>query len=307
MSRLTTAWIKDIEGTLAEYEADLRRKTGMGFADFVISRRSAPISRHPALDTGCSNHCQRSGILDDGLPKATPRCEGEKCSLRSLSFARNDVCGDGVRVAVIPVTVGQGVIGGFANSIAAIIRHAGFNAFVTEATDVNGMYEAYANGADIIFMADDKRYAAFDVNTTRRASCNNNATALGFVTALDAMCPGGISGKNVLVMGCGIIGRLSAAELLKKNAFPIFYDKPTVAEKIHSCISNPNDISSFRYILDATNEGGWLSNDMLHKEVYISAPGVPLSLDENALARHGERLVHDVLHIGTLTMLGELI
>ena len=209
-------------------------------------------------------------------------------------------------VAVVPISSGKGLIGSFSSAVASIIRQAGFHAFVTNCTDVDGMYEAYSQDAKLIFMADDRRYAGFALET-RRISDNNEATARGFVHALDAMCPDGVSDKKVLVMGCGIIGKLSADILLKKNAFPVFYDKPSIAEEISGCISDPREISNYQYIIDATNEGEWLKNDMLHNEVFISAPGVPLSLDHNALIKHEERLIHDVLHIGTLTMLGELL
>jgi len=209
-------------------------------------------------------------------------------------------------VAVVPITSGKGLIGGFSSAVTSIIRQAGFHVFETNSTDVDGIYEAYSQRAKLVFMADDRRYAGFSLET-QRVSDNNDATACGFVHALDAMCPDGISGKKVLIMGCGIIGKLSADILLKKNAFPVFYDKPLVAEDIRDCISDPAEISSYRYIIDATNEGEWLKSDMLHDEVYISAPGVPLSLDHGALKRHEERLIHDILHIGTLTMLGELL
>jgi len=209
-------------------------------------------------------------------------------------------------VAVVPITAGKGLIGGFSSAVTAIIRQAGFHAFETNSTDVNGIYEAFSRGAKLAFMADDQRFAGFAFEA-KRASDNNDATARGFVHALDAMCPGGLSDKKVLIMGCGIIGKLSYDILLKKNAYPVFYDKPSVAKDIRDCISDPAEISNYQYIIDATNEGGWLKNDMLHDEVYISAPGVPLSLDDNALKMHEKRLIHDVLHIGTLTMLGELL
>jgi len=211
-----------------------------------------------------------------------------------------------LKVAVVPITAGKGLIGGFSSAVTAIIRQAGFHAFETNSTDVDGVYEACSQGAKLVFMADDQRYAGFAFEN-RRVSDNNEATARGFVHALDAMCPGGVSDKKVLIMGCGIIGRLSCDILLKKNACPVFFDKPSIAKDIRGCISDPAEISNYQYIIDATNELGWLKNDMLHDEVYISAPGVPLSLDNDALKRHEERLIHDILHIGTLTMLGELL
>ena len=50
------------------------------------------------------------------------------------------LAGDGLLVAAVPVTAGLGVIGQFAQSVAAIIKTAGFDCFVTEATDVDGIH-----------------------------------------------------------------------------------------------------------------------------------------------------------------------
>jgi pyrrolysine biosynthesis protein PylD len=71
------------------------------------------------------------------------------------------------------------------------------------------------------------------------------------------------------------------------------------------CFSK-EEIKNYLYILDATNEGDWLTPDLLHENVIIAAPGVPLSLTKAALEKHGGRLVHDLLHIGTLSMVGGL-
>ena len=159
-------------------------------------------------------------------------------------------------------------------------------------------------------MADDRRYIGFRLDR-RRISDNNAATARGFVTALAAMCPQSLNGKEVLVLGCGAVGQLAAAHLLKKNASPVFYDKNSAAQD--ACkhmgfhfLCGMSDIAGYQYILDATSEGGWLGCEMLHRNVRISAPGVPLSLNPEALELHRKHLVHDLLHIGTLAMLGEL-
>ena len=267
MTRLCDDWLGTLESGLSAYENELRHKTGLDFAGIAAAA--------------------------NGL---SPDIIREKAETHTI--------------AIIPITSGQGVIGGFADAVAAILRLAGFCVFVTKSADIDGIYEAYSKGARLVFMADDCRYIGFDLNL-RRVSDNNAATARGFVTALTAMCPSTLADKDVLVLGCGIIGRLAATALLEKNARPILYDKTSAAEDASRqmripYIRNAADIAGYQYILDATNEGDWLKNDMLHNNTYISAPGVPLSLDADALARHGERLVHDLLHIGTLAMLGEL-
>ena len=266
MTRLCDDWLNQIESALPAYEHELLRKTGYNYI---------------------------------GLSAAANRLLPEDIREKSETLV----------VAVIPVTVGKGVIGGFAPAVAAIIRSTGFRTFVTENTDVDGIYEAYMKNAQFVFMADDRRFIGFGLEK-RQVSDNSAATARGFVAALAAMCPDGLADKDVLVLGCGNIGRVAAELLSEKRARPVFYDKilPEGADRELRApyIRNATEISGYQYILDATNEGSWLKSDMLHTDAYISAPGVPLSLSADALARHSERLVHDLLHIGTLTMLGEL-
>lgn len=119
-------------------------------------------------------------------------------------------------VFAVPITQGLGVIEAFAESVAAIVERAGFSAFVTERTDVSGFYEAYRRGADIVFLADDVRYVAFRLDA-RRLSDNNEATARGYAAALEAAA-GGLAGRDVLVVGCGVVGREAGKSLVAKGA-----------------------------------------------------------------------------------------
>ena len=64
------------------------------------------------------------------------------------------------RVGVIPITAGQGIIGCFAESVAAILKCMNFDAFVTDDSDVAGIYEAHQKCAKIIFLADSPRSAS---------------------------------------------------------------------------------------------------------------------------------------------------
>ncbi len=209
-------------------------------------------------------------------------------------------------VAAIPVSAGQGEIGGFAAAAAAIADAAGFCAFTTDAPDVDGIYEAHMRGADILLMADDARYIA--LRTDRRIIADNDhATALGYTRLLEHVA-GGLTDKYVLVLGCGIIGRLAGEYLLALGAHTVYYDSDA-ARLADMAARYPveRDISCTRryeLIFDATNTGGWLTADMLSDTAYVAAPGVPCSLTADAMARHGERVLHDKLHIGTLAMLG---
>ncbi len=212
-------------------------------------------------------------------------------------------------VFAVPITQGLGVIEAFAESVAAIVERAGFSAFVTERTDVSGFYEAYRRGADIVFLADDARYVAFRLDA-RRLSDNNEATARGYVAALEAAA-GGLAGRDVLVVGCGVVGREAGKSLVAKGARPVYYD---IDEKRLACAAHAGSaverdascLGRYSLVFDATNTGGWLRDGMLREDAWVAAPGVPLSLDEAAMRRYGARVIHDDLEIGTLAMLGAL-
>ena len=53
---------------------------------------------------------------------------------------------DRVRFAAVPVSSGLGVIGGFCDTVAAIVSHLGFETFVTEGCDVAGIAEGIERG-----------------------------------------------------------------------------------------------------------------------------------------------------------------
>ena len=210
--------------------------------------------------------------------------------------------------AVIPVTSGLGVIDSFSESVAAILKTIGIRVFVTDGTDVNGIDEAIRNNATILFMADDNKYIALNIKNGK-CSDNNQATALGFVTALEAMA-GSLYEKKVLVLGCGIVGVKAFAALKEKSAIVSVYDKNT--ERMSGLLADETlidlrSLKNYKYIFDATNEGGWLKPEMLAADAYIAMPGIPSSLSDCANRIHDKRVVHDPLQIGTAVMLAEVL
>ena len=70
--------------------------------------------------------------------------------------------------------------------------------------------------ADVVFVADDYRFIALNVNNGRCID-DDPATADGYVTALDAAA-GGLFGKSVLLLGLGPVGRAAARRLVRKGA-----------------------------------------------------------------------------------------
>jgi pyrrolysine biosynthesis protein PylD len=209
--------------------------------------------------------------------------------------------GGDVLVAAVPVTAGLGVIGQFAQSVAAIVRTAGFNCMVTEKSDVDGIYEAYQAGADLIFIADDDRFLAINTKAGKLGE-NNLATAAGYVAALEAMMnkKGAVmDDAPVLVLGYGPVGCHAEEILLSKGARVTVFDKDPFQGKPN----RPQDIVHFPYVIEATPQPAWIHKDMLAPDALIAAPGIPLGLDPEAGEIFKKQLVHDMLDIGTATML----
>jgi len=194
------------------------------------------------------------------------------------------------KAAVIRVSAGQGVIGSFAESVAAVASYMGAEAFITEKCDVAGIYEAFSRGAEILFMADDDRFIAVNIKTGKVVE-NDAATALGYVTALSVMA-GGLSGREVTLLGFGRMGKKAQECLIAEGAFVKVYEK---GDRL------PLPLSGL--VFDATDEGGFLGVSDLSGDIMIAAPGIPLLLDEEAYALHKNRVIHDPLQLGTAVML----
>jgi len=223
----------------------------------------------------------------------------------SMGVKKKDIVFEDYSVAIVPVTSGQGVIGGFSASVAAAAESLGMHSFVTRSCDVMGISEAFSSAADIIFMADDDRFIA--LNTRTRSFADNIwATAKGYVTAL-SLADGGLKGKRVLVIGAGRVGSEAVRILMKEGASVEVTDIiPRRAEDLqrrHKGVkARPNvddAISDNRLILNASP--GLISGKLIQKGAVISSPGVPYAFDEEGEKR-AKVIIHDVLSLGVAVM-----
>lgn len=267
MTRLKEEWVVSIEQEIDLYEKELQDKVGMGLLDLAL-------------------------FVND---------RDRQDSIEKLKD---------VRVAIVPVTAGAGVIGNFCQSVAGILRAMGAEAFVTDRTDVSGIREAGQRGASILFMADDEAYIALHTKTGVVAD-NNEATAAGFVTVLERMS-GSLKDQEVLVLGYGTVGAIVTDLLLLKGARVTVYEKEEKARmraesKGVMPLKSKDEIESFDRILDATSEGGWIHPGQLSDKAWMASFGVPLSLDQEAEALYGERVLYDYLEIGTAVMMGKVL
>ncbi len=218
-------------------------------------------------------------------------------------------------VAVIPVNSGQGTITGFSEAVCAIAAHLGFQAYITGFSDVGGLVEAYEKNADLVLMADDQFYAAINLKTHLVAK-NDQATAYGYTVALAKMA-GGLSGKEVLLIGAGPVGREAGMALGQAGATTIVYDlnkkreielaadlkKEFGVQAVLSGMHLEQALERKPLIFDASPGDGFIPAALVDGNTMIAAPGLPLGLDERALGKVGGRLIHDPLQIGTAVML----
>ncbi len=212
-----------------------------------------------------------------------------------------------IRIGVVPVTSGQGIIGSFSEAVAAVTSAMGFRSFVTECFDVCGIFEAHKREADIIFMADDDKYIAINFNK-KKMTDNNFATAAGYITALEE-AQGSLVGKEVLLLGFGVLGQELLKRLMKKGIRVTGHEIDENRLKAMgwsgaSLLQDVEGMKRFKVVIDATNQGGWIHREMLHPEAWIASPGIPLSLDEDIYPEYEKRVIHDYLEIGTAAMLG---
>ncbi|MDD4402189.1 MAG: 3-methylornithyl-N6-L-lysine dehydrogenase PylD [Desulfitobacteriaceae bacterium] len=212
------------------------------------------------------------------------------------------------KAAVIPITVGEGIIPSFATAVQSIIQHLGFQTVVTTETDVAGVAEAIVNGANILFMADDFRFIALNIQTGTIVD-NGAATGKGFAAALDGLARG-LEGKEVLVLGAGPVGIGAVAFLKMLGVKPAVFDiDETKVEKLKddTSIKLESDLNgalaTYHYIVDATPQGGFIELDDMHPNTKMACPGMPLGLSPTAYPSLKDGLIHDPLQIGVATML----
>jgi len=213
----------------------------------------------------------------------------------------------GARVAAVPVTSGEGVIGGFSDCVVAILRHLGCDAWVTAQPDVRGIQEAYDGAAEVVFLADDLRFVALN---TRKGRCidDDPATADGYVTALEAAA-GSLFGRHVLLLGLGPVGRAAARRLVSRGA-AVEVVEPDDARlraaldiglKVQP-VTLEDGLARCDLIFDATPSGGFIDAGDVSSTTLAAVPGLPSAFTSAAQAVLGARHIHEPLAIGVAVM-----
>lgn len=236
----------------------------------------------------------------------------------AVGMKPKDLLYDPGLIAVLPMTCGSGIIKGFAETVAGILKFLGMRTFVPSSSDAKGFAEALENKAEIIFMADDDQFIAAHLKTGL-ISDNSRATGRGYIGALDYLTAK-LKDRDVLILGAGPVGCSAAFSVLDFGGNLYIYDKdPRVSEKLAHEILNrrgkfvhieknlDSALRNHRTIVDACPEGGFITKDYLHLDSYIAAPGLPLGIDTEGLDQIRPRLIHDPLQLGVATMIHEIL
>ncbi len=217
---------------------------------------------------------------------------------------------------VVPMDCGQGTIEGFCDAVKQIVQHIGCKAFITSHSDASGIAEAFEKKSDIIFLADDYRFVAINRKTGRVVD-NALSSAKGFVAGLSLMM-GGLVDRQVLIIGCGRVGRYAAFSLIEQGAKVAACDiKGRRVMELAAEVENLYDVlievedrlelitAKYDGLFDATPAAGIIEPQHVNSHTCVSAPGVPHGVCSRALEMIGERFLHDSLQIGVATMLVE--
>ena len=248
------------------------------------------------------------GVPDDkmDLDSVLRRACGTTVKQMAIQAAglEGDVDFSRFKAACVPITSGLGVIGGFSESVNAIVGRLGMDSYVTAGTDVQGFSEAIRDGADIVMMADDTMFIAYNVCEGRQTN-NSWGTAMGYSVCL-RNAAGGLEGKDVLVIGAGFVGT-EAVQILKGMGAVVSVTDivPEKAEALQSRFGvkalrdKESAISSHRLILNAAPAS--FPGRIMAEGSIVSTPGVPHEFDEEG-RRKAKAIIHDPLEIGTAVM-----
>jgi pyrrolysine biosynthesis protein PylD len=213
----------------------------------------------------------------------------------------------GARIAAVPVTSGQGVISGFTDCVATILRHLGCEAWVTDQPDVRGILEAVTSRAEVVFLADDFRFIALDLRNGRCID-DDPATADGYVTALEAAA-GGLFGKPVLLLGLGPVGRAAARRLVRRGA-KVEVVEPN-ADRLQAALDvglhvRPTPLEEglrrCDLIFDATPAPDVIDLADVSDRTIAAVPGIPSGFTAAAREAMGARHIHEPLAVGVAVM-----
>ncbi|NPE31757.1 3-methylornithyl-N6-L-lysine dehydrogenase PylD [Methanococcoides sp. SA1] len=209
------------------------------------------------------------------------------------------------KVAIVPITAGNGIIGTFSSSLLAITEYFGLEGYITDHPDITGYHQAVSDGADILLMADDHMFIAHNLKNGKIAA---NHICTGVIYSEIASRFIHAVSKDVLVIGLGRVGYAGAEHLVKKGFNVYAYDSNTefmekAIEELGVNAYNSADPKKFSMVFEATPNANTISEGMISERCLVSTPGIPCALPPE-LAENGDiDLVMEPLVIGAAAML----
>jgi pyrrolysine biosynthesis protein PylD len=293
VTRLSEDDVRDLTARLGGFERDLEAATGLTLRG--LAQRTVDIDRAAA---GAERLARAAAPSPPGAERlALPAAPSPPAS---VPFA-------GARIAAVPVSSGEGFIPGFCGCVVAILRHLGCEAHVASLPDVRGLQEAADGGDEVVFVADDFRFVALNIRTGVCVD-DDPATADGYVTALEAAA-GRLSGRPVLLLGLGPVGRAAGRRLTVLGAELVVVDPDDAAVTraaeqglAFSRVSLADGLARCDLVVDATPAADIVAAGDLLPGTIVAAPGVPPALDAGARAALGARHIHEPLAVGVAVM-----
>lgn len=232
-------------------------------------------------------------------------------ALRTCGLNEADSPLAGARMAVVPVSSGLGFIPFFSQCVEVILRHIGCDVFVTAQPDVKGLQEAADRGARVLFMADDDRFVALDILSGACAD-DDPCTANGYATALEAAA-GALSGRPVLVLGLGPVGRAASRRLAERGA-RVLAAEPDGARAASAAadygvtvVSLHEGLDATGLVFDATPVADLIDADRITGDSVAAVPAVPSGFTAAAQTKLGARHIHEPLAVGVAVMAVEAL
>jgi len=293
VTRLTADDVRGLTAGLLRFESALVEASGLTLRSLA--------ARTVAVDAGVAAASPPVGVPAAAAARpptvrAATDAVGRSPELRSAAS-----------FACVPVTTGEGLISGFSECVAVILRHMGWEACVTAQPDVRGIQEAVDGGAEVFFIADDHRFVAVNV---RKGRCvdDDPATAHGYVTALEAAA-GGLDGRPVLLLGLGPVGHAAAGRLLARGArlsvvepdderWALAGGQGLALERVEL----GEGLRHADLVFDATPAPAVIDAAQVGPRTIAAVPGVPSAFTAAAQARLGARHIHEPLAIGVAVM-----
>ena len=213
----------------------------------------------------------------------------------------------GARIAAVPMSSGEGVIPGFSACVVATLLHLGCDAWMTTQPDVRGMQAAVAGGATVLFLADDHRFIALNLDKACSVD-DDQATADGYVTALEAAA-GGLEGREVLLLGLGPVGRAAARRLAARGAAVLVAEPDE--ERVAAAAGRGPGVRGRRprrrprrcdLVFDASPAAGIIDAADVRPATIAAVPGMPSAFTAAAQEALGVRHIHEPLAIGVAVM-----